>query len=269
MMNSPIQYTLTGQGNTVVLLHGFAEDSNIWKHQKEFLQKRYQLLIPDVRGSGKSSAMQLPLSIEQLADDLKIILDKEAITSCTLIGHSMGGYITLAFAEKYPTYINGFGLIHSTSFADTDEKKVARNKSIDFITQNTAYEFIKTTIPNLFADAFKQTHPQKVDELIEDGKQFSKEVLIAYTKAMIERPDRTSVLKDTTVPVFYFIGAADKAVSPIDALEQAAIPKICKVHVEQGIAHMGMWEATETLNKTLVEFLMLVHQIPQENALSI
>ncbi len=269
MFIPPLHYTSTGKGNPVVLLHGFAEDSTIWNNQKEFLQPNHQLLIPDLRGTGHSSAMQAPTSIEQMADDIKWMLDKESITTCTMIGHSMGGYITLAFAKKYPTLLNGFALIHSTAYADSDEKKIARNKSIDFIKQNTAYEFIKTTIPNLFADAFKQNHPQQVADLIEDGKQFSKEVLIAYTKAMIERPDLTSVLKTTNLPVAYFIGAEDKAVSPADALQQSALPNICKVHVEQGIAHMGMWEATETLNKNLEEFLQLVHQIPNENALSI
>ncbi len=260
MFIPPLHYTITGKGNPVVLVHGFAEDSTIWNKQKEFLQTNHQLLIPDLRGTGHSSAMQAPTSIEQMADDIKWMLDKESITTCTMIGHSMGGYITLAFAQKYPTRINGFGLIHSTSYADNEEKKIARNKSIDFITQNTAYEFIKTTIPNLFADAFKQNHPQQVAELIEDGKQFSKEVLIAYTKAMIERADRTTVLKETTVPVLYFIGADDKAVNPSDALQQTALPTICKVQLVEGIAHMGMWEATETLNKTLDEFLMLVQQ---------
>ncbi len=256
-----LRYTITGTGNPVLLVHGFAEDSTIWNRQKEFLQTNHQLLIPDLRGTGHSSAMEMPASIEQMADDLKFILDKEAITSCTIIGHSMGGYITLAFAEKYPSLLNGFALIHSTAYADSEEKKTARTKSIDFIKQNTAYEFIKTTIPNLFADAFKQNHPLQVAELIEDGKQFSKEVLIAYTKAMIERPDRTTALKETKIPVFYFIGAEDKAVNPADALQQTALPAICKVHVEQAIAHMGMWEATETLNKTLEEFLLLVQQI--------
>lgn len=258
MFNDTIKYTISGKGKTVVLVHGFAEDSTIWKHQKEFLETNHQLLILDLRGSGKSSEMEMPLSIEQMADDIKWMLDKEQITSCTIIGHSMGGYLTLAFAEKYPTLLNGFGLIHSTSYADSEEKKVARNKSIDFITQNTAQEFIKTTIPNLFADAFKQNHPTEVNKLIEDGKQFSKEVLIAYTKVMIERPDRTTVLKETTVPVLYFIGAEDKAVSPADALQQSALPSVCKVQLVQGIAHMGMWEATDTLNKTLEEFLQIV-----------
>lgn len=257
MFNLQLQYTLTGKGDSIVLLHGFAENSSIWKFQKEFLQTNYQLLIPDLRGTGKSASMVPPTSIEQMADDIKTILDAEKITKCTMLGHSMGGYITLAFVDKYPAYVNAFGLIHSSAYADSAEKKIARSKNIEFIKNNSVHEFIKTTIPNLFGDAFKKNCPEQVNKLIKEGNQFSKEVLIAYTKAMMERPDLTKVLKKTSVPVLYFIGAEDKAVNPADALEQAALPTICKVDLVQGIAHMGMWEAKNQLNHCITELLHL------------
>ena len=97
-----IVYKTTGTGSPVVLIHGFAEDSTIWDNQVDFLKDKYRLIIPDLPGSGKSELItNNDTSLEDYAAIIKQILDKEKIETCIMIGHSMGGYITLAFAEKY------------------------------------------------------------------------------------------------------------------------------------------------------------------------
>jgi pimeloyl-ACP methyl ester carboxylesterase len=267
-MQEMISYKIYGTGTPVLLIHGFGEDSRIWNHQIDFLKSTCQLIVPDLRGSGDSAALLPPESIEQMAEDILQILNKEKTEACTVIGHSMGGYIALALMEKYTTRFNALGLIHSTSYADNEEKKQARSKSIEFIRQNSAYEFIKATIPNLFADKFKQEHPGLVAELIEQGRQFSKEALTGYYTAMINRPARTTLLQQTNKPILFFIGSEDKAVNPADALQQASLPPITMVKYIEQIAHMGMWEATSVLNQTLEEFLQLVQQINRPTALS-
>ncbi|MBX9783228.1 MAG: alpha/beta hydrolase [Chitinophagaceae bacterium] len=263
-MPAQLHYTIYGKGHPVLLIHGFGADSRIWKYQIEFLQPHYQIIVPDLRGSGQSSSLSAPISIEQLADDILEILDEEKIFNCTVLGHSMGGYVTLALVEKQPERFNAFGFIHSTSYADTEEKKLARTKSIEFIRENSAYDFLKITAPNWFSDTFKQNHPEVLSSFIDDGKEFSKDALIAYSNAMINRPDRTGVLQKANVPVLYFIGGEDKAVNPGDAITQSAIPALCKVKYLEGIGHMGMLEATEELNHTLEDFLILVQQLELE-----
>ncbi|WP_407522549.1 alpha/beta hydrolase [Lacibacter sp. MH-610] len=267
-MQEMISYKIYGAGAPVLLIHGFGEDSRIWNHQIDFLKTSCQLIVPDLRGSGASAALPPPGSIEQMAEDILQILNEERTEVCTVIGHSMGGYIALALMEKYPHRFHALGLIHSTAYADNEEKKQARLKSIEFIQQNSAYEFIKATIPNLFADKFKQEHTGLVAELIEQGRQFSKEVLIGYYTAMINRPARTTLLQQTNKPVLFFIGSEDKAVNPADALQQASLPAITMIKYIEEIAHMGMWEATSVLNRTLEEFLQLVQQINRPTALS-
>jgi pimeloyl-ACP methyl ester carboxylesterase len=262
-----IHYKKAGKGPAVVLIHGFGADSTIWQHQVNYLQQHYFILAPDLRGSGSSANLTPATSIEQMADDVKEILDYEQISNCTLIGHSMGGYIILALAEKFSQYVNSIGLIHSTSYQDTEEKKQARVKSIEFIHQNSSKEFINATLPNLFGDTYKQSNPSELAVFIENGNQFTKEHLIAYYEAMMKRPDRTHILQQLKVPVLYFIGSDDKAVNPADALEQASLPEVCSVHFIQGIAHMGMLEAKEKLNKSLEEFLQLVQQTSANPAL--
>lgn len=251
---------------TILLVHGFGEDGSIWKHQVHYLKNDFQVIVPHLRGSGTTVLGSNPLSVEAMADDLKEMLDKENITKCIMLGHSMGGYVTLAFAEKYPETLEAFGLIHSSAYADSEEKKEARNKSIEIIKQKGPFELMKTVVPNLFSENFKETNKDVVEKLVEENKQFSAEAIIGYTLAMINRPDRTEVLKNAIVPVLFFIGEEDKAVNPKDAIKQSSLPAVCSVKIVPHIAHMGMLEATEILNESISEFVSAVHLLKKQSA---
>ena len=159
--NKSISYWIQGKGTPVMLVHGFAEDHEVWEHQVKHLQKVFQLILPDLPGSGKSELLS-DVSMENMAEVLKAILEQEAIPVVAMIGHSMGGYITLAFAEKYGDRLNSFCLFHSTAYPDNDEKKQTRIKAIEFMKKNGVVEFLKTSTPNLFAkDANRNLVPGK------------------------------------------------------------------------------------------------------------
>lgn len=257
-----LSYAVTGKGRqTIVLIHGFGEDSRIWQQQIRFLEDGFCLLIPDLPGTGQSLIGDTALSMESMAEMIKQMLEEEKINHCIMLGHSMGGYVTLAFAEKYPDQLEGFGLIHSTAYADSAEKKEARQKSIGFIREHGAFEFMKTTIPNLFSASFNSNNKPAVDELIAQSNQFTPEALVAYYNAMIARPDRSAVLKQSKVPVLFFIGSEDKAVNPADALAQTALPAVCSAKLIPGIAHMGMLEAANELNSAVIEFCTTVNHL--------
>src|ERR1041385_6326251 len=112
-----IFYRVIGNGKPVILVHGFGEDSTVWQNQIEFLKDKFLLIIPDLPGSGRSEMID-DMSIEGIAEAIKEIFELEVSkishSEACMIGHSMGGYITLAFAEKYPEYLNAFGLFHSS-----------------------------------------------------------------------------------------------------------------------------------------------------------
>ena len=167
----------------------------------------------------------------------------------------MGGYVTLAFAEKYPELLNAFGLFHSTAYADDDAKKEVRRKGIEFITNNGAASFLKTTTPNLFSEKTKKTKPWLVENLLEVSKYFSAEALIQYYNAMIGRPDRTNVLKSFKNPIFFIIGKKDNAVPLQTSLEQCHLPAISHIKILQNSGHMGMWEEKINANVFLLKFL--------------
>lgn len=118
-----LAYRKFGEGPVIVLLHGFPENGNLWRDIWPALAKHNTVIIPDLPGSGESTFANEDLSIEHLAESVKLILDKEGIDEIVLAGHSMGGYIALAFAEKYPVMLRGLSLIHSTAAPDSDEKK--------------------------------------------------------------------------------------------------------------------------------------------------
>lgn len=250
---SLLQYQCAGNGPAVVLLHGFGEDGSVWGFQKD-LEQHFKLLIPDLPGSGRSQAIT-DMSMDGLADAVYFILQQEGIKNCVLIGHSMGGYVALAFAEKYGSALNGIGLFHSSAYADTADKIETRNKGVAFITEHGAPNFLKTSIPNLYSPATKENAPALIAQQIESGRSFSKEALIAYSQAMIQRPDRTGVLRSVAVPVLFVLGKWDTAVPLETGLAQCHLPQIAYIHVLHNSGHMGMQEEPEKSTAILNQYI--------------
>jgi pimeloyl-ACP methyl ester carboxylesterase len=250
----PVFYRVVGQGQPVMLVHGFGEDGTIWENQEAALQRNYRLIIPDLPGSGRS-ALAGETSMESLAEVLKQVMDDAGIPACTMIGHSMGGYITLAFAEKYPDALTAFGLFHSTSYPDNEEKKTARRKGIEFIGQHGAAKFLEQATPNLFAGSFRAKYPDKVQEIIGRFTNFSAQSLVSYYEAMMQRPDRTQVIKDFTRPILFIGGAFDTAVPPEHSLQQCHLPGLSYIHILKQSGHMGMLEEAATSTALLERFL--------------
>lgn len=255
---SYINYHITGKGPAIMLVHGFAEDSSIWNGLVDELCTTYTLITPDIPGSGASAL--LPGNAVQLSDyaeGLYAILQKENITHCCFIGHSMGGYISLAFAEKYPALLTGLGLFHSSAYADDDAKKETRLKGIDFIKMNGPLAFLKTSIPGLFANEEKSRN--EMEALLQKASAFSGEALVQYYNAMIARPDRTGVLKKSKVPVLFIMGLHDKAVPFEHSLQQAHLPAISYINILKHSAHMGMLEEKGKALEALTYFLHSIH----------
>jgi pimeloyl-ACP methyl ester carboxylesterase len=234
-------YRDLGSGEPVVLLHGFAEDGAVWEPVLQGLSANIRLLIPDLPGSGRSQLAAVT-TIESMAAAVKAILDKEGIERCILVGHSMGGYIALAFAEAYPERLLAFGFFHSTAYADTEEKKAGRARSIAFIREHGAAPFIRQSTPSLFAPETREDRPGLVEDMISRYCGFSADALAAYLEAMMQRLDRVSVLARSGVPVLFIIGEKDQVVLPEQALSQVAVPALSYLHILLKAGHMGMLE---------------------------
>ena len=238
-----------GTGPVVVLLHGFAEDGASWDNLAAPLSAHCRLIIPDLPAIS---------SIEDLAAAIKTLLDHLGIGKCIMIGHSMGGYIALAFAEKYPDRLAALGLFHSTAYPDNEEKKAVRRKSIEFIRKNGADLFIRQSTPALFGQYTHQHHPELFDAMIDRYINFSPDTLIAWYQAMIARPDRTAVLREFHGPVLFIIGEEDTIVPLQSSLEQSHLPAVSHIHLIKNTGHEGMHEAPETCIDIIKDFINFV-----------
>jgi pimeloyl-ACP methyl ester carboxylesterase len=249
-----IFYRKYGSGKPVMFVHGFGEDGTIWTNQIAALQNHYLLLIPDLPGSGKSEMLtENNISIADYAAVLQAILAQEKITQCCMLGHSMGGYIALAFAEKYPNLLNSLGLLHSSAYADTELKITTRKKAIEFIQTNGSQAFLKTSTPNLFWD--KEKNKDALENLVVAGNNFTPNALVQYYNAMISRKDTTAVLKTFTQPILFIIGQYDEAVPFTDSMQQTYAPSYAYIHILRSSAHMGMLEEADKSNNALKKFL--------------
>jgi pimeloyl-ACP methyl ester carboxylesterase len=265
-----LSYLSMGHGPVIVLIHGFGEDNSIWENQFDAL-KEYHLILPDLPGSGQSESIE-DMSMEGLAEAVKEIIVHETAAlyfkegepdSVILIGHSMGGYVTLAFVEKYSRMLRGFGLFHSTAYADNDEKKQTRRKGIEFMEKNGAAAFLKTSIPNLYSPLTKEKNYSFIEKQLASVHNFSTPSLVSYYASMIQRPDRTAILKQTHLPVLFILGKYDNAVPLKDGLEQSHIPNLSYIHILSNSGHMGMIEEREEANRTLLDYIHSIQNITQ------
>lgn len=252
------QYHKTGNGFPLVFIHGFCEDHTIWQPFVLPFAEKYTLLLPDLPGFGQSSLPNRPCSIDYYADCIKAMLDAEHITSCALIGHSMGGYIALNFAKRYSRYLAAFGLFHSTAAADDASKKMDRQRVADFVRTHGAAPFVNQLYQNLFAEKFKAENQQSFNALKKHASETSTVEGVAQASlAMRDRPDTIAVLEETTVPVLFIIGSEDKAVSPQIALQQSHLPERSVISLAAQTGHMGMFEAPEKCSAAILEWLLL------------
>lgn len=248
-----INYSARGKGATIVFLHGFCEDSSVWD---DFISvfKYNKIIRIDLPGFGSSEPIANP-SVELFADVVKSVLDHLEIKKCTLIGHSMGGYVSLAFAKKYESSLNGLGLFHSFPYADSEEKKAGRMKSIEFIKKNSHFHYVKQLFPNLFPTAFLSSNNFLVNKMIHRASSFPQAGIIGGLEMMKNRPDNSEVLEGIKYPVLFIIGKDDEVVPFDKSMEQTALPNIAHIHVLEGVGHMGMFEATKETRKIIKQFV--------------
>lgn len=257
---SSLSYMTVGEGPCLMLIHGFAEDHSIWDEQIPFLSEKFRCIIPDLFGSGKSGSLTEThiRSLDDIAKCLQSLLMQENIEKASIMGHSMGGYLSLAFADLFPELLEGFALIHSTSYPDDEEKKIMRTKIIRYWKSHGSRETQKNSVPGLFAEENRQL--PGVKKQIEIAENINTENMIAYYRFMIERPDRTRVLKEIKVPVLIVAGKWDPAVPYTHSIKQSILPENAEIHVLKQSGHMGMIEESARINQILRNFMMRIHK---------
>jgi len=248
---APIHYSIMGEGSPLVLLHGFLLSPSIWTEIIPKLAKKNRLIIIDLPGHGKSECVAEIHSMELMAEVVNSILEENNIEKTNFIGHSMGGYISLAFIEKYPAKIETLVLLNSSPEADSEERKVNRNRAIKVI-QTHKEVFINMGIAALFSEERQQQYQNLIDKFSEEAFIFPVEGIIAAIKGMRDRKDRTSILKNFKGEKYMISGIEDPII-PISSSEKTTIITNTKLfRVQSG--HMS-------INENIDEIVKIMHFI--------
>jgi len=242
--NIQIAFTAQGKGEAIVLLHGFLENSTMWENVIPTLEKNYQVITIDLLGHGNTERLGYIHTMEEMAQTVSYVLDHLQIEKPSILGHSMGGYVALAFAELFPTKIQKLLLLNSTPLADSPERVDNRNRAIRLVKQNKD-AFISMAITNLFGKESREQLREKINTLIKEAQQLPTENIVAAMEGLKTRKDRTHILKNFTGEKIFLAGEEDEIV-PLESLQQLAKETNTQLKTFRG-GHMTHLEANEEL----------------------
>ncbi len=249
-----INYLVEGEGHPVVLLHGFLENIHVWNDFINFLKPNFKVLAVDLPGFGKTSVFGENHSMPFMADAVKAVLEAESITNAVLVGHSMGGYVSLAFARKFPKLLNGMVLFHSQAAADNEEGKQNRSRTIEVVRKDHK-DFIAKFIPLLFAEENVGRFAKEIARLREMSTQTSAQGVTAALAGMRDREDSMELLKKANFPVFFVIGKQDSRIPIEKILPQLTLPPHAEVVILDKTGHMGFVETPGKTFPAVEDFL--------------
>lgn len=250
-----IRYYVQGEGEVLVLIHGYLEALDIWNGFAGELAKNFRVIRLDLPGHGKSDIVDPVHQMELLADAVKEVLDTEKVAKCSMVGHSLGGYVTLAFLEKYPEKLRRVSLFHSHPFADSEQVKANRQKEIEMVKNGEVENIIDTNIPKAFADK----NLQKLEKGVEWAKEIAYRTegkgIISNLRGMMERPDRSELVKGMTKPFLLIAGKNDNYIDYNQVIPKIELPeKGCLVTLEKS-GHLGFVEERKQSLEVIYDFM--------------
>lgn len=250
-----LSYTDKGNGQTVVLLHGYLESKEIWNDLSNYLSASNRVICPDLPGHGESEFGAEAATMEILATSVKQLLDQLNIATCVLLGHSMGGYVALAFADLFPQHLSGFGLVHSHPFADSNEKRASRMNDIEAIERGEKSTIVESNIPKLFANDNLIRLAAQVEKWKQIAIRTPDKGVVASLKGMSARVDRSYVLDKLSVPGIFIFGKKDNLIpNEIGLKAEHAYSHFRTIWLEKS-GHLGFVEEPDQMRFAIASFL--------------
>lgn len=246
---TPIYYEIQGEGPAIVLLHGFLESMTMWERLIPLLSTTKTVIAIDLPGFGKSGCVDMVHSMELMAEIVHQILKKQAIESISIMGHSMGGYVALAYCEIYPTSIQKLILLNSTSADDSQERKINRDRALKLMDRNST-SFLTMAVQNLFTENSQIKYASEINKMKSDVLNFPLDGIKAGILGMKNRKDRTSVLKKFKGEKMMICGINDPVV-PYKASKTLALQTLTPMIKLDG-GHMGMIENFDEIVKIVI-----------------
>ncbi len=249
-----VRFSDNGKGRAVVLLHGFLGSHQIWNTSIANLSKSYRVIAIDLPGHGDTACFGYAHSMEVMAKCVKAVMDSLKLKKYVVIGHSMGGYVALAFADLFPDNLRGLCLFNSTAYSDSEEKKKDRLRAIAAVRANKTI-YTKNTIRNLFASKNLKYLKEEVQFASKIAKQTDKRGIIAALHGMRDRQSRDIILGLVEYPIMMVIGELDNVLSPSQLIEQSHLIKHKTILYLEHDGHFGFLESPKRTVKELRRFL--------------
>ena len=253
-----IHYQVSGKGPVIVFLHGFLESGELWKNFARRLSASFRIITIDLPGHGLSENIGPVNSMDEMAEAVRHVLKTLNIPKCMMIGHSMGGYVTLAFAEKYPRVLKGFVLFHSQAAADSTETRKVRERTVSLV-EKDRQGFIRNFIPGLFDPSNVKKFGMEIEKLRILAQETPKKGIIAALEGMKNRPDRRHVLAQAKIPVLFIIGKNDSRVPMEVVFPQTLLPEHSEMLLLDHVGHMGLIESSAKTFKVIKGFAERVY----------
>ena len=253
-----VVYSDYGEGKCIVLLHGYLERGDIWQTFTDHMPGDFRFIVPDLPGHGDSGTWGKVHTMDEIAAAIKAILEAEGIQKIFLAGHSMGGYVCMAFADLFPDRLSGYALVHSTPFSDSDEKRENREREISLVLCGKKRQIVLVNIPKAFASVNLERMSPQVESLKQMALKSPDDGMIALLNGMKERPDRTVVLKNPELPLLLIGGMKDNYI-PLEVFEKlASMAPHSRVLRLENSGHMGFIEEPELVINAFVELLKTI-----------
>jgi pimeloyl-ACP methyl ester carboxylesterase len=250
--NTTISYNDSGEGNPIVLLHGFLENKSMWDYFTPIFTQKNRVVSIDLLGHGKSDCLGYIHTMEDQAEMVFSVLSHLQINKVTLIGHSMGGYIALAFAEKYPKKLSKMVLLNATAFEDSQVRKKNRDRAIKMVKKDVV-SFVRLSIANLFSDQSRDTLKKEIEFCKIEALKTPLQGIIASLEGMKIRKGRLEVLQKAKYPTLLVLSEKDSVLDYEIHKKQIETTNIILKTVSAG--HMSYLENKIEVEKILLDFI--------------
>jgi pimeloyl-ACP methyl ester carboxylesterase len=250
-----IYYTDTGEGEIIVLLHGYLETSDIWSGFAKKLAQKFRVISVDLPGHGLSKVYSEKHTMEFMAGAVKVLLDDLNIKQIFLAGHSLGGYVALAFLELYPGLLKGYCLFHSHPFADKPETVEKREREIKVVRAAKKYLLYPENISQMYAKANLEKFREELQRSKDIASTIPDEGIIAVLNGMMNRPSRLKFMEEGKAPCLWILGKMDNYISCEEVQTKVKLPANAKLVVLENSGHMGFIEEEDLSVRVLTEFM--------------
>lgn len=250
-----IWYTDTGKGTPIVLIHGYLESSEIFDGLGSRLSSSFRVIAVDLPGHGRSEVYSETHSMEMMADIIKEILENLKIEKAVLAGHSLGGYVTLAFLDLYPYLLSGYCLFHSHPLSDTPEIAGKRLKDISAVMAGKKDLMYPDTIEKMYASMNLEKMPASVKRSKKIASNIPGNGIIALLNGMIKRPSRAGVMEEGRVPCLWVLGTMDNYIPFGVIQDKVKLPSNARIEVLRHSGHLGFVEEEERSAEIIRDFV--------------